>query len=80
TPILASDLDFAHGVCGPAAVYFDPWDPGAMKEAILRLKNDPALAGELAAKGAVQLQTMFRSWDQIAANVIKLLVEMAETE
>jgi glycosyltransferase involved in cell wall biosynthesis len=69
TPILTSDLDFAHVVCGDAALYFDPWDPAAMRDAILRFKADPALAESLAKKGRERLTTLFRSWDEIAKDV-----------
>lgn len=31
-PILVSDLDFAHAVCGKAAFYFDPYSPNSIIE------------------------------------------------
>ena len=31
-PILASDLDFAHSICGEYAFYFDPFDPNSILE------------------------------------------------
>lgn len=76
-PILTSDLDFAHVVCGDAAVYFDPWNPSAMKDAIVRLKGDPALADDLVEKGRVRLSTMFRSWDDIAGDLAGWLGQCA---
>jgi glycosyltransferase involved in cell wall biosynthesis len=76
-PILTSDLDFAHAVCGSAALYFDPWNPATMKDAILRLKNEPALREELISKGRQQLQAMFKSWDEIAMELEKMLVDLA---
>ena len=76
-PILTSDLDFAHAVCGDAAIYFDPWDPVSIKNAILRLKGDPALGAELVAKGRARLETMFGSWDQVARDLAGLLAEIA---
>lgn len=80
TPILTSDLDFAHGICGDAAIYFDPWSPEAMKDAILQLKNTLNLAQELTTMGRVRLQSMSRSWDEVAVGVVKLLEEIAERE
>ena len=56
-PILTSDLDFAHAVCSDAAIYFDPWDPGSIKDAILRLRNDPQSAQDMVARGRERLVT-----------------------
>jgi glycosyltransferase involved in cell wall biosynthesis len=50
-PILTSDLDFAHEVCGPAALYFDPWSPDSIAEAIIRLRSDERLRRDLAEAG-----------------------------
>ncbi len=77
TPILTSDLDFARGICGDAAVYFDPWDVGAMKDAVLRLKNDSALATDLVNKGTARLASMYAGWDTIASNLMTSLVGLA---
>jgi glycosyltransferase involved in cell wall biosynthesis len=77
-PILTSDLDFAHAVCGDAALYFDPWDAGAIKDAVLRLKNDPELARDLAARGRARHHTMAKCWDELARNVATLLAELAD--
>jgi glycosyltransferase involved in cell wall biosynthesis len=78
-PILTSDLDFAHEVCGDAALYFDPWSPESIRAEIERLENDPALAADLAAKGSVRLATHFRSWEQIAADLLPELRKIAKT-
>jgi len=75
-PILTSDLDFAHAVCGDAAIYFDPWNAASIKDAILKLRNNPELSQELVAKGKTRLQTNFRSWDEIATDVVCLLEQM----
>ena len=72
-PVLTSDLDFARDVCGEAALYFDPWDTRSIKNAILRLKNDPSLTETLVARGRERLQTTFKSWDEIAADMVSLL-------
>lgn len=39
-PILTSDLDFARGVCGDAAAYFDPWSVGEIAKVIRRVRDD----------------------------------------
>ncbi|MCA9256003.1 MAG: glycosyltransferase [Phycisphaerales bacterium] len=77
TPILTSDLDFARGICGDAAVYFDPWDPSAMKDAVLKLKADAALQKELIHKGNARLASMYAGWDRIAADLMAKLVSLA---
>ena len=64
-PILTSDLDFAREVCGEAALYFDPWNPKAIRDAILRLKNEPALSQKLIRSSGIQLEQFPRSWDEI---------------
>jgi glycosyltransferase involved in cell wall biosynthesis len=79
-PILTSDLDFAREVCGDAAIYFDPWDPASIKDAILRLRNDPQSAQDMVARGRERLKAMFRSWDEIARKVAALLAEMADKQ
>ncbi|MEW5807014.1 MAG: glycosyltransferase [Acidobacteriota bacterium] len=75
-PVLTSDLDFAHSVCGDAALYFDPWNSKSIRDAILLLKNNPLLSNVLVRKGQSRLK-MFKSWDQIAGEISELLSEIA---
>lgn len=75
-PILTSDLDFAHEICGAAALYFDPWRAESMRDAILRLKGDAALAADLAAKGRLQLGNVTHSWDDVARKLIQDLASV----
>lgn len=72
-PILTSNLDFARGICGDAAMYFDQWDATAIKDAILRLKDRPDLASDLARRGRSRLRVSSKSWDMIAADVVRSL-------
>jgi glycosyltransferase involved in cell wall biosynthesis len=76
-PILTSDLDFAHAVCGDAAEYFDPWDPASILQAILRLKGDETLRSRLIENGANRLKTSFSSWDEIARKTAERFERMA---
>lgn len=76
-PIITSDLDFAHAACGPGALYADPWDPGSIKDAILRLKDDAALRDELVRNGRQQLAAITGSWDDVAVNILGRLVAVA---
>jgi glycosyltransferase involved in cell wall biosynthesis len=78
-PILTSDLDFAHAVCGDAALYFDPWSPESIRSAIERLRVDSALADDLVARGSARLARLFRSWEEIAAGLLVELQQIAKT-
>jgi glycosyltransferase involved in cell wall biosynthesis len=70
-PILTSDLDFAHEVCGPAALYFDPWSPDSIAEAIIRLRSDEPLRRDLAEAGRQQLARVHHhSWDDMAETIV----------
>ena len=72
-PILTSDLDFAHAVCGDAALYFDPWSPASVRDAVLKIKDDPQSASRLASRGKKRLQSMYKSWDEIVEEVLQQL-------
>ncbi len=76
-PILTSDLDFAHEVCGAAACYFDPWKADSIMATISRLRNDPRLADSLVEDGRKRLEESFVGWDEIAGRFLKYLRELA---
>ena len=78
-PILTSDLDFAREVCGNAAVYFDPWDTTSVKDAILKMRDEPGLADQIVANGAPRIEGMFKSWDQIVADAMKELTKLVSS-
>jgi glycosyltransferase involved in cell wall biosynthesis len=69
-PILTSDLDFAHDVCGPAARYFDPFDTSSIRDAILELMKTPARRDELVQAGVERRRTYVRDWDSIVADAL----------
>lgn len=50
-PIITSDLDFAHAVCGTAAVYFRPRDPADAAAQIQRVLTSGGLWNELIQRG-----------------------------
>ena len=79
-PILTSDMDFAHNVCGDAAIYFDPHDVDAMCEAVLRLKDDDALCRQLIEAGRSRRDMQSSTWDGIGGNVIEELELLARNE
>ena len=73
-PILTSDLDFAHEVCGDAALYFDPWNIESMKEEILRLKSDDGLRHRLSENAKQRAIQSFPSWDKIVGQMMEYLL------
>lgn len=75
-PILTSDLDFAREICGDAAIYFDPWNAESILSAIKRL----ASRSDLPDLGREHLQHLFRSWDQIAADLLGDLQTIAGSQ
>ena len=77
-PILTSDLDFAHEVCGDAAHYFDPWRAGAIKDALLAVRDDPARREELVARGRERLVAAIRTWPEILGDALRVLEEEEE--
>lgn len=55
-PILTSDLDFARYLCGPAALYFNPFDGNDIVEKIELIKNDKILCNKLINLGSLKLK------------------------
>ncbi len=78
TPILTSDLDFAHYVCDEAAIYFDPWNPADVVDKIILLKNNGKLREELVSKGKERVYRFFISWEKIVADAIKELETLVD--
>lgn len=74
-PIATSDLDFARDVCGDAALYFDPWHAAALKDALLALRDGPALRDDLVQRGHARLATAMRGWPEILSEALGVLGE-----
>lgn len=79
-PILTSDIDFAHYICGDAALYFDPWDPSDVIDKLCRLKGDLDVQKNLIGKGKTRVSTFFRGWEEITSEIIKELEYLATTK
>ncbi len=69
-PVIASDLDFAHEVCGDAAIFIDPFSLESMRDGILQLTNDSQLRQDLIQKGEENIKKQLHSWEE---NLIKVL-------
>ena len=68
-PIVTSDLDFAHGLCGDAAVYYEAMNAKACSDAIYKVLTDPKLSSKLIDNGKTQLQ----KFDNYRERVNKLI-------
>lgn len=70
--VLTTDLEFAHSLCGDAALYYDAVSPQSLANAIYQLATRPTLRKELTIKGKKQLQT-FDTFSQRADKLIGIL-------
>ena len=54
-PLIVSDRDFAHAICGASALYVDPHDTQAVVAALLQVHGDAAVRQRLVADGKRRL-------------------------
>ncbi len=73
TPILAGNLTSLPEVAGDTAIYCDPFDVSAIKNALISLNSNNELLENLSAKGLSRSKPF--SWDTCAAAVSKVLFE-----
>ena len=55
-PIVTTDLEFAHSICGDAGMFFEPMNGTDAADKIKMLIDNPALYEELVAKGKKELK------------------------
>lgn len=75
-PIVTTDLEFAHGLCGDAACYFSSIDPAAAAEAIYKVATDKEYASRLVQSGEKMLLT-YDNYEQRAEKLVKILEEIS---
>ncbi len=77
-PILTSDRDFAHTMCGDLARYFDPFDAVSIADCIEEFCawRKP---GEYAAKAKEGLSRFPPNWDAVAEKFLDLLRKAADS-
>lgn len=67
-PLLVSGMDFARNLCGDAALYFDPHDPGSIADSIVSLFSDPKLQSDMIKRAKAQLRLNYptpnQKWEQ----------------
>lgn len=71
-PIVTTDLEFAKGLCGHAACYYEAVNPVSAADAIFQVATDKAYASQLVSNGKKQLQ-LFDNYVQRADKLIKTL-------
>lgn len=76
-PIVTTDLEFAHGLCGDAACYYSAVDAKAAAEAIYKVTNDKEYTYHLIANGKKQLLT-YDNYEQRAEKLIHILEELVK--
>lgn len=79
-PLVTSDLDFAHGLCGDAAAYINPFNPTNAAETIARLMTDRAMGLELAKRGRVVLAERYPSPEEKWWNQLSCIYEVADMQ
>lgn len=75
-PIVTTDLEFARGLCGEAACYYDAVNPEAAGEAIYKVASDKDYYKHLVEQGKKQLLT-YGDYKQRADKLISLLETIA---
>jgi glycosyltransferase involved in cell wall biosynthesis len=76
-PILTSDMDFAHGICQDAAVYFDPVDPLDIADKLIALSDDAGLQDYMKERGE-ELLLSYGGADKRAERYLEILEDLSE--
>lgn len=64
-PVIASRAASIPEVCGDAVLYFDPYDPAALAQAIEKIVDNPSARKELCIRGARRAAQL--SWQESAS-------------
>lgn len=75
-PILTTDLVFARGLCGKAALYYEAVSPEELGKSIVKLSEDMDLRKQLVKEGGEQIKT-FDTFTQRAEKLINILDSIA---
>lgn len=75
-PVVTTDLEFAHGLCGNAACYYSPVDPQDAADALHKVSTDRKYALQLIEEGYMQLKK-FDDYEQRALKLITILEEIS---
>lgn len=72
-PLITSDMDFARELCGDAALYAPPLNPGAFASHLRELSRNPTLVRRQVTNGQQQLARQYPTAEQKLEEQIKLL-------
>ena len=76
-PIVTTDLEFAHSLCGEAACYYSAADAEAAAKAIFKVATDNEYAAFLVANGKEQLEK-YDNYEQRVEKLIRILEEISK--
>ncbi len=71
-PIVTTDMEFAHGLCGDAALYYSPTSAEEAANTLYTLAKDEALQAKLMEAGTAQLSN-FDNYNQRSEKLIHIL-------
>ena len=71
-PIVTTDLNFAHALCGEAAHYYDALNASSAAEALYKVATDKSFSNHLVEEGKEQLKK-FDNYEQRANKIIQIL-------
>lgn len=74
-PIITTDIEFAHGLCGDAAIYYEALSADSAANAIYKLSKDKKMQQQLVVEGDKQLMK-FDNYETRANKLIGLLEEV----
>jgi glycosyltransferase involved in cell wall biosynthesis len=77
-PVVASDLDFAHEVCGDAASYFDPTSADEAAQALFRASTHEEHRNTMINKGLARYGTFPSAGDKNQRLVTMINLELAQ--
>ena len=70
-PVICSNAASLPEVCGDAALYFQPLDTSALKNALIQIAEEPAVRQALISKGLKRISVF--SWKSSASELYKLI-------
>lgn len=76
TPIVTTDLGFAHGTCGDAAKYFSPLSANEAVDCIYEIATNKKIHNQLVENGQMQMKT-FNNSEERASMLINILEDIA---
>jgi glycosyltransferase involved in cell wall biosynthesis len=74
TPVVTSNVSSLPEVAGDAAMLVDPYDPGALADAMVRVLTDESLRKDLRRRGLERARQF--SWEQSVARIRRIYDEI----